>query len=82
MPTGVIPDTHEVAVRTRLHMATQGRGATLHDSAGSFADVGRQGMSLLIGRIMLAEDILQREEPHRVVLHRYVKVIMFYFIIL
>src|SRR5262249_16967966 len=65
VPTRVVPDTGDVAVRTRLDMATQRRGPALHDSARGGADVGRQGMALLIGGKGVLEDRLQRDERHR-----------------
>jgi hypothetical protein len=57
VPTRVVPDTGDVAVRTRLDMATQRRGPALHDSARGGADVGRQGMALLIGGKGVLEDL-------------------------
>ena len=61
-------------------MPPSGRRATPHDGGRGFADVGRHRMGAFVGGIMVAKDRLQGEEPYRVLLDRYVKVRMFYFI--
>ncbi len=66
MPTGVVPDTRDVAVGARLDMATQRCGPALHNRACGAPDVGRPGMGAFIVGIARAEDILQGEEPHAV----------------
>jgi hypothetical protein len=65
MPTRVVPHAREVAVRALLDMTAEGRGPALHDGARGFADVGGQGMGLLIGRKGILEDRLQCDERHR-----------------
>ena len=60
----VIPDTGDVAVGARLDMTAQGGGPTLHDSACSSADVGRERMRLLVGGKRALEDGLERHEGH------------------
>src|SRR5262245_29766417 len=63
--TGVVPDARHVTVGTGLHMATKGRRSALHNGACSSADVGGQGMRLLIHGKGVLEDRLQRDERHR-----------------
>src|SRR5215510_3351008 len=58
--TGVVPDARHVTVGTGLHMATKGRRSALHNGACSSADVGGQGMRLLIHGKGVLEDRLQR----------------------
>ena len=53
-----------MAVRTRLHVATQGGSAALHDGVRGAADVGRHGMALRLGRKGVLEDRLERDESH------------------
>ena len=61
MPTGVVPDARHMAVRAGLDMTTEGRRSALHDGPGRFADVRRQGMRLLVGRIRVLKNGLECE---------------------
>ena len=63
--TRVVPDAGHVAIGTGLHMAAQGRRPALHDGVRGSADVGGQGMRLLIGGKGVLEDRLERDERHR-----------------
>src|SRR4029434_1447382 len=54
-----------MTIRTGLDMAAKRCGATLHDGVGGSANVGGQGMALLIGRKRVLEDRLERDERHR-----------------
>src|SRR5262245_49342953 len=65
MPAGVVPHASDVAVGTRLDMTAEGCRAALHESMCSFADVGGQGMGLLVGRKRVLQDRLQGHEGHR-----------------
>ena len=65
MPTRVVPDAGHMAVGTRLDMAPEGCGATLHDGARGFPDVGREWMGLLRGWKGVVEDGLERHEGQR-----------------
>src|SRR5713101_418228 len=53
-----------MAVRAGLDMAPEGRRPALHDGARRFADVGGQGMGLLIGGKRVVENHLERYEGH------------------
>src|SRR5215831_21110670 len=70
MPTGVVPDARHMAVRTGLDMTAECRRPALHDGARGSADMGGQGMRLLIRGKGVLEDRLQRDECHRC-LHTY-----------
>jgi hypothetical protein len=53
-----------VAIRAGLDMAPEGCGPALHDGARGSPDVTRQRMRLLVGRIRILEDGLERDERH------------------
>src|SRR5262249_39431557 len=63
--TGVVREARHVTAGTGLHMATQGRRSALHNGARSSADVGGQGMRLLIRGKGVLEDRLERDKRHR-----------------
>src|SRR6478672_8489768 len=63
--TRVVPDARHMTIRTGLDMAAKRCGATLHDGVGGSANVGGQGMALLMGRKRVLEDRLERDERHR-----------------
>src|SRR5215510_14781516 len=65
MPAGVVPDTGDMAVGARLDMTAEGGRPALHEGMYGAAHVGRQGMTLLIGRKGVLEDRLERDERHR-----------------
>jgi hypothetical protein len=73
MATRVIPDAHQVTVRTRLHMAPQRRRPALHDRAGGFPDMGGQRVQRLVGGKGVLED---RVPPHA--WHRTMSELFFY----
>src|SRR5262249_1834560 len=68
--TRVVPDARHVTVWAGLHMTAEGRRPALHDGARGSADMGGQGMRLLIRGKGVLEDRLQRDECHRC-LHTY-----------
>ena len=61
----VVPDTGDMAVRTRLDMTAQCGRPALHEGPRGGADVGRQGMVRGVGGKGVVEDHLQRDERHR-----------------
>src|SRR5262249_36012480 len=63
--TRVVPDARHVTVWAGLHMTAEGRRPALHDGARGSADMGGQGMRLLIRGKGVLEDRLQRDERHR-----------------
>src|SRR5262249_3332987 len=63
--TRVVPDPCHVAIGTGLHMAAKGRCPALHNGACGSADMGGQGMRLLIRGKGVLEDRLQGHEGHR-----------------
>jgi hypothetical protein len=62
--TRVVPDARHMTIRTGLDMTSEYRRPALHDGACGPADVGGQGMRLLIRRKGVLEDRLQRDEHH------------------
>ena len=65
MPTRVVPDPQHMAVGARLDMAAERGGATLHNGPCGAPDMGRQRMALLVGRIRVLKDGLERHESHQ-----------------
>ena len=65
MPTRVVPDPQHMAVGARLDMAAERGGATLHNGPCGAPDMGRQRMALLVGRIRVLQDGLERHESHQ-----------------
>ena len=64
MPTGVVPDTADVAVGAGLDMAAAGRRTTLQDGVRGFAYVGGQGMRLLERGIRVLKNGLECNKRH------------------
>src|SRR5262245_41780410 len=65
MPTRVVPDARHMAVRTGLDMAAERGRAALHDGARRAPDVGGKRMGLLVGRIRVLKNGVQRHERQR-----------------
>src|SRR5215471_13745061 len=65
MPARVVPHTGDVAIGACLDMTAEGGRPALHEGMRGSAHVGRQGMTLLIGRKGVLEDRLERDERHR-----------------
>src|SRR5438093_11396004 len=65
VPTGVVPDACHMPIRTGLDMPPECGSAALHDRAGGTADMGGKRMGLLVGRIRVLNNSLERHERHR-----------------
>ena len=65
MAARIVPDTSDVPVGTGLDMPPEGRRPALHECVGSFADMPRERVGLLVGRKRLLHDRLERHEGHR-----------------
>jgi hypothetical protein len=62
VPTGIVPDARSVPLRTGLHMAAQRCGPPLHDGAGGFPDMTRQGGRACVVGICGLEEMLESHQ--------------------